>query len=103
MLLCIGHSARDTVQHLFKDGVRMEQKPFAMGVRIEHPRSLIDRSQYGAFAGHPALGAAPYKLNCHTADGRGVYTFCMCPGGHVIAAASQPRGSRGQRDELFRP
>jgi hypothetical protein len=70
----------------------MEQKPFAMGVRIEHPRRMIDRAQYGAFAGHPALGAASYKLICHTPDGRGVYTFCMCPGGEVIAAASQSGG-----------
>ena len=92
VLLCIGHSARDTVQALFDDGVLMVPKPFAMGVRIEHPRALIDRAQYGAFAGHPALGAASYKLNCHTPDGRGVYTFCMCPGGRVIAAASQPGG-----------
>ena len=92
VLLCIGHSARDTVQALFSQGLRMEQKPFAMGVRIEHPRAFIDRSQYGAFAGHPALGAASYKLICHTPDGRGVYTFCMCPGGEVIAAASQPGG-----------
>ena len=92
VLLCIGHSARDTVQTLFSQGLRMEQKPFAMGVRIEHPREFIDRSQYGTFAGHPALGAASYKLICHTPDGRGVYTFCMCPGGEVIAAASQPGG-----------
>ena len=92
VLLCIGHSARDTVQSLFDQGIRMAQKPFAMGVRIEHPRVMIDRAQYGAFAGHPALGAASYKLICHTPDGRGVYTFCMCPGGHVIAAASQPGG-----------
>lgn len=92
ILLCIGHSARDTVQSLFGQGLRMAQKPFAMGVRIEHPRVMIDRSQYGAFAGHPALGAASYKLICHTPDGRGVYTFCMCPGGEVIAAASQPGG-----------
>jgi uncharacterized FAD-dependent dehydrogenase len=70
----------------------MEQKPFAMGVRIEHPRRMIDRAQYGPFAGHPALGAASYKLICHTPDSRGVYTFCMCPGGEVIAAASQPGG-----------
>ncbi len=90
ILLCIGHSARDTVRNLFSSGVAMEQKPFAMGVRIEHPREMIDRSQYGSFAGHPALGAASYKLCCHTPDGRGVYTFCMCPGGHVIAAASEP-------------
>ena len=92
VLLCIGHSARDTVQSLFSQGVRMEQKPFAMGVRIEPPRRMIDRAQYGPFAGHPALGAASYKLICHTPDGRGVYTFCMCPGGEVIAAASQPGG-----------
>ena len=92
VLLCIGHSARDTVQHLFNQGVRMAQKPFAIGVRIEHPRLMIDRAQYGAFAGHPALGAASYKLVCHTPDQRGVYTFCMCPGGYVIPAASQPLG-----------
>ena len=92
LLLCIGHSARDTVQNLFNQGIRMTRKPFAIGVRIEHPRIMIDRSQYGAFAGHPAIGAASYKLVCHTPDGRGVYTFCMCPGGYVIAAASQPGG-----------
>ncbi len=92
VFLCIGHSARDTVRRLFEDGVRMERKAFAMGLRIEHPRELIDRSQYGSFAGHPRLGAASYKLNCHTRDGRGVYTFCMCPGGAVIAAASEPGG-----------
>ena len=92
ILLCIGHSARDTVQQLFSQGVRMSQKPFAMGVRIEHPRAIIDRSQYGAFAGHPALGPASYKLVCHTRDERGVYTFCMCPGGFVIPASSQPLG-----------
>lgn len=92
VFLCIGHSARDTMQNLFQDGVIMAQKPFAIGVRIEHPRQMIDRSQFGSFAGHPRLGAASYKLACHTRDGRGVYTFCMCPGGHVIAAASQPEG-----------
>ena len=92
VFLCIGHSARDTMKNLYEDGVLMEQKPFAMGVRIEHPRELIDRSQYGAFAGSPYLGAASYKLTCHTRDGRGVYTFCMCPGGHVIAAASEQKG-----------
>ena len=92
VLLCIGHSARDTVQALFGQGIRMVPKPFAMGVRIEHTRAFIDRTQYGTFAGHPALGAASYKLICHTPDGRGVYTFCMCPGGEVIAAASQPGG-----------
>lgn len=92
VLLAIGHSARDTMQALFNQGVTMVQKPFAMGVRIEHPQSLIDRSQYGEAAGHPALGAAPYKLAVRTPDGRGVYTFCMCPGGEVMAAASQPGG-----------
>lgn len=92
VLLAIGHSARDTYQTLFRQGVTMVAKPFAMGVRIEHPQTLIDRSQYGQFAGHPALRAAEYKLNIHTPDGRGVYTFCMCPGGEVIAAASQPGG-----------
>ncbi|MBP3637342.1 MAG: FAD-binding protein [Clostridia bacterium] len=92
VLLAIGHSARDTIQALFQQGVTMVQKPFAMGVRIEHPQMLINRSQYGRFADHPALHAADYKLNVHTPDGRGVYTFCMCPGGEVIAAASQPGG-----------
>ncbi len=92
VLLCIGHSARDTVRRLWEGGVLMVPKPFAVGVRIEHLRTMIDRSQYGRFAGHPALGAASYKLTCHTPDGRGVYTFCMCPGGHVIAAASEPEG-----------
>lgn len=92
VFLCIGHSARDTMRSLYDSGISMVQKPFAMGVRIEHPRDLIDRSQYGDFAGHPRLGSASYKLTCHTSDGRGVYTFCMCPGGHVIAAASEPEG-----------
>ena len=92
VLLCIGHSARDTMQMLFRQGVRMVQKPFAMGVRIEHPQALINRAQYGASANHPALRAADYKLNIRTPDGRGVYTFCMCPGGEVIAAASQEGG-----------
>ena len=92
VLLCIGHSARDTMRQLYAQGIAMVRKPFAVGVRIEHPREMIDRAQYGRFAGHPALGAASYKLNCHTPDGRGVYTFCMCPGGRVIAAASEPEG-----------
>ncbi len=92
VLLCIGHSARDTLQILFRQGVRMTAKPFAVGVRIEHPQALINRCQYGRFADHPALRAADYKLALHTPDGRGVYTFCMCPGGEVIAAASQPGG-----------
>ena len=90
LILAIGHSARDTMQTLFRQGVRMEQKPFAMGVRIEHPQALISQSQYGKCWTHPALKAADYKLAVHTPDGRGTYTFCMCPGGEVIAAASQP-------------
>lgn len=89
LLLCIGHSARDTAAMLLERGVKIEQKPFSLGVRIEHPRELIDRAQYGTFAGHPALGAADYKLACHPQNGRGAYTFCMCPGGAVVNAASQ--------------
>ncbi len=87
-IFAIGHSAGDTAQMLYDAGVPMQQKPFAMGVRIEHPRAMIDKSQYGAFAGHPALGAADYKLSCRPDGKRGVYTFCMCPGGEVVAAAS---------------
>ena len=89
VILAIGHSARDTAAMLYRRGLPMEQKPFAVGVRVEHPRTMIDQSQYGPAAGHPALGAADYKLNCRTAAGRGVYTFCMCPGGTVVAAASE--------------
>lgn len=89
VLLCTGHSARDTVRTLYAHGVRMMQKPFSVGARIEHPREFIDRAQYGDFAGHPALGAADYKLACHPEHGRGAYTFCMCPGGTVVAAASE--------------
>lgn len=89
LLLCIGHSARDTVEMLFRKGLEIMQKPFSVGVRIEHPRELIDKAQYGAFAGHPALGAADYKMACHPEHGRGAYTFCMCPGGTVVAAASE--------------
>lgn len=92
VILAIGHSARDTVSTLYAQGIRMEQKPFAVGVRIEHPRIWIDRAQYGRAAGHPALGAADYKLVAHLPSGRGVYTFCMCPGGTVIAAASEEGG-----------
>ena len=89
LLLCIGHSARDTVEMLYKRGIKIIQKPFSVGVRIEHPREMIDKAQYGSFAGHPALGAANYKLACHPEHGRGAYTFCMCPGGTVVAAASE--------------
>jgi len=90
LVLATGHSARDTFSMLNSRGVYMEQKPFSVGARIEHPQTLIDRIQYGSFAGAPALGAADYKLAAKAADGRGVYTFCMCPGGRVVAAASEP-------------
>ena len=91
-ILAIGHSARDTMEMLFQRGLPMQQKPFAVGVRIEHPRRQIDTAQYGSAAGHPALGAADYKLNVVPAGRRGVYTFCMCPGGVVMAAASEEGG-----------
>ena len=89
LLLCIGHSARDTIEMLRRKGIQMMQKAFSVGTRIEHPREFIDRAQYGVFAGHPALGAADYKMACHPPHGRGAYTFCMCPGGTVVAAASE--------------
>lgn len=90
VVLCIGHSSRDTFETLHHQGVHMIAKPFAVGVRIEHPQKLINQIQYGPSWDHPRLGAAPYKLNVHTADGRGVYTFCMCPGGYVVPSASEP-------------
>ena len=89
VILAVGHSARDTFQALLNQGVVMEQKPFSVGARIEHSQKAIDRAQYGRFAGHPALGPADYKLAVHLPNGRGVYTFCMCPGGQVVAAASE--------------
>lgn len=89
VILSIGHSARDTLERLKKSGVYLEQKNFAMGVRIEHTQQLIDQIQYGKFAGHPALGAADYRMSVHLKNGRSVYTFCMCPGGSVVAAASE--------------
>ena len=92
VILAVGHSARDTFEELHRLGLPMEAKAFSVGARIEHPASLIDRAQYGAFAGHPALGAADYKLSCHLENGRGVYTFCMCPGGYVTGAASELGG-----------
>lgn len=92
VIAAIGHSAKDTVEMLFNKGVDMIQKPFSIGARIEHPRIMIDKSQYGSFAGHPALGAADYKLSCHPPHGRGAYTFCMCPGGTVVSAASENGG-----------
>ena len=90
VILATGHSARDTFRMLFDRGIPMISKPFAVGARIEHPQSVINAAQYGAFAASAELGAADYKLAVHLPDGRGVYTFCMCPGGHVVAAASEP-------------
>jgi len=90
VVLAIGHSARDTFRRLHDQGVHMEAKPFSLGVRIEHPQSVIDRARFGPHAGHPALGAADYKLSHTCANGRTVYSFCMCPGGTVVAAASEP-------------
>jgi len=88
-ILAIGHSARDTFTTLLEQGIPMEPKPFSMGVRIEHRQTMIDKSQYGGFAGSPNLPAADYKLNIKLPDGNSAYTFCMCPGGHVVAAASE--------------
>ena len=90
VVLAVGHSARDTFQMLFDRGVYIEAKPFSIGVRIEHPQSLIDRARFGPSAGHPLLGAADYKLVHHCANGRSAYSFCMCPGGTVVAATSEP-------------
>ncbi len=90
VVLAVGHSARDTVAALHRDGVAMRAKPFSLGVRIEHPQSLIDRARFGDQAGHALLGAADYKLVHHAANGRSAYSFCMCPGGTVVAAASEP-------------
>ena len=92
VLLAIGHSARDTFEALHAQGVPMEPKPFSMGVRIEHPQRLVNESQYGPFADAPGLGAADYKLNVRLPDGSSAYTFCMCPGGYVVAAASEEGG-----------
>lgn len=92
VIMAIGHSARDTVEMLYQLGVEMMQKPFSVGARIEHPQSLINKAQYGKFADHPKLGAADYKLACHGLHERGAYTFCMCPGGTVVAAASEKEG-----------
>lgn len=87
-VLAIGHSARDTFQMLYETGVPITQKAFAVGFRVEHPQSMINKSQYGTEA-HPLLGAAPYKLTAKTTIGRGVYSFCMCPGGYVVNASSE--------------
>ncbi len=88
LILAIGHSARDTFAMLADTPAHLQQKPFSIGVRIEHPQTLIDQSQYGSQAGHPDLPAAEYKLAAHLPGGRSVYSFCMCPGGQVIASAS---------------
>jgi len=90
VVLAVGHSARDTFRMLHERGVHMEAKPFSIGFRIEHPQTLIDRARFGSSAGHPILGAADYKLVHHAKNGRSVYSFCMCPGGAVVAATSEP-------------
>ena len=92
VVLAVGHSARDTFAMLHQRGVYLEPKPFSIGVRIEHPQGLIDRARLGPNAGNKLLGAADYKLVHHASNGRGVYSFCMCPGGTVVAAASEPGG-----------
>jgi uncharacterized FAD-dependent dehydrogenase len=89
IILAIGHSARDTFQMLLDQGVYIEAKPFSIGFRIEHPQSVIDRARFGDFVGHPILGAADYKLVHHCKNDRSVYSFCMCPGGTVVAATSE--------------
>lgn len=92
VVLACGHSARDVFELLRERGVAMERKTFAMGVRIEHLQADIDRALYGPAAGSPALGAAPYKLSVHLPSGRSAFSFCMCPGGYVVSAASEPGG-----------
>jgi len=89
VVLALGHSARDTFTLLYERGVHMEAKAFSVGVRIEHPQSVIDAARWGRHAGHPLLGAADYKLVHHAQNGRAVYSFCMCPGGTVVAATSE--------------
>ncbi|HKS14411.1 MAG TPA: NAD(P)/FAD-dependent oxidoreductase [Pseudomonas sp.] len=90
VVMALGHSARDTFRMLHGKGVYMEAKPFSIGFRIEHPQTLIDQARLGKYAGHPKLGAADYKLVHHAKNGRSVYSFCMCPGGTVVAATSEP-------------
>ncbi|MES2186114.1 MAG: NAD(P)/FAD-dependent oxidoreductase [Pseudomonadota bacterium] len=90
VVMALGHSARDTFQMLHRRGVLIEAKPFSIGFRVEHPQGLIDRARWGRHAGHPLLGAADYKLVHHASNGRSVYSFCMCPGGTVVAATSEP-------------
>jgi len=90
VVLALGHSSRDTFRMLHSRKVFIEAKPFAVGFRIEHPQSIIDHARLGKYAGHPELGAADYKLVHHARNGRAVYSFCMCPGGTVVAATSEP-------------
>ena len=92
LVLAPGHSARDTFEMLHRHGVAMRQKPFAVGVRVEHPQDLVDRSQYGPSKGHPSLPPADYKLVCNFGLNRAAYSFCMCPGGEVIQCASEEGG-----------
>ncbi len=90
VVMALGHSSRDTFEMLHARGVHIEAKPFSIGFRVEHPQGLIDRARWGRHAGHPLLGAADYKLVHHASNGRSVYSFCMCPGGTVVAATSEP-------------
>ncbi|MBT9514076.1 MAG: NAD(P)/FAD-dependent oxidoreductase [Acidovorax sp.] len=90
VVMALGHSSRDTFAMLYDRGVAMEAKPFSIGFRVEHPQGIIDRARWGRHAGHPLLGAADYKLVHHAQNGRAVYSFCMCPGGTVVAATSEP-------------
>ncbi|VTU17989.1 hypothetical protein H6CHR_00889 [Variovorax sp. PBL-H6] len=90
VVMALGHSSRDTFEMLHERGVHIEAKPFSIGFRVEHPQGLIDRARWGRHAGHPLLGAADYKLVHHANNGRSVYSFCMCPGGTVVAATSEP-------------
>ena len=89
VILALGHSSRDTFEVLHQSGVFMEPKPFSVGFRIEHPQSIIDKARLGPHAGNPIIGAADYKLVHHAKNGRAVYSFCMCPGGTVVAATSE--------------
>jgi hypothetical protein len=90
VVMALGHSSRDTFEMLHARGVHIDAKPFSIGFRVEHPQGLIDRARWGRHAGHPLLGAADYKLVHHASNGRAVYSFCMCPGGTVVAATSEP-------------
>ena len=90
VVMALGHSSRDTFAMLNERGVYIEAKPFSIGFRVEHPQGIIDRARWGRHAGHPSLGAAEYKLVHHASNGRSVYSFCMCPGGTVVAATSEP-------------